>query len=395
MLIPITNSDLRHYSSKISTLIAWPLPDSAAVRQFLHEQQDRVNFYRYLQWQCDVQLHAVKETAHRAGMPIGLYLDFAVGIDPHGADAWSFQDQVASGASIGAPPDLFSPLGQNWGLSPPDPESLRDRCCTFLAEGFRRSTRHSGILRLDHAMGLFRLFWVPEGRPARGGAYVSYPADDLLGVLAIESRRNQTIVVGEDLGTVTPEIRRRLMKRGLLSYCLLLFEKSRHGFLPPHRYAEQAMASFTTHDLPTLAGFWAGRDIEIKERVGLYPDKTLADRDRNTRAHDRQALLNALARERLLPSGHAARAEGMKTVDTTIAAAVYRYLARTPSWLVAVPLEDLLGDVDTPNIPGANSKQYPVWRIKAGPPHSTLEDWRKLARVNAIARALNAERPRR
>jgi 4-alpha-glucanotransferase len=376
----------------------WPTafhrPDSSDVLAFLRERQQRVDLYRYLQWQCDLQLQIVEQTARRAGMPIGLYLDFAVGIDPHGADAWSFQDHVIRGASIGAPPDLFSPRGQNWGLSPPDPDAIRQRGVAFLAEGFRRSTRHCGILRLDHAMGLFRLFWVPEGRSATEGAYVAYPAEDLLGVLAIESRQQDAIIVGEDLGTVTPEIRRRLMQRGLLSSRLLLFEKSRTGFLPPHRYPTDALTSFTTHDLPTLAGFWAGRDIEMKQRLGLYPDQAVAERDRKGRAGDRRALLNALAREHLLPARYGSRTEDLTSIDATVSAAVYRYLARTPSWMVAVPLEDLLGDVDTPNIPGADPKRYPVWRVKAGPPGSTMEHYLKSARVRAIARAMNAERPR-
>jgi 4-alpha-glucanotransferase len=369
-------------------------PDSPSVQRFLRSHQCRVNFYGYLEWQCDEQLKKVQSAARRASMPIGLYTDFAIGIDPHGADAWAFQDDFAKGASVGAPPDLFSPKGQNWGLTPPHPDRIADSGYRLFVEAFRRNMRHSGLFRLDHAMGLFRLFWIPEGRSAAEGAYVKYPAQDLLGILALESRRHHAIVVGEDLGTVTPDIRAHLMQAGLLSYRLLFFEKSDAGtFLPPHHYPQQAMTAVTTHDLPTLRGFWTGRDIVLKEELGLYPDDTLIERDKGMRHRDRQALLTALRNARVLPRHHYPEGSTIHEQDKMLCRAVYTYLARTPCYLLAVPLEDLLGDLDTPNLPGAPGDQYPVWRMKAGPAGSTIDTWSRLPRPRMLAQVLSRERP--
>jgi (1->4)-alpha-D-glucan 1-alpha-D-glucosylmutase len=377
----------------------WPpeyqLPDSPSVQRFFRNHPNQINFYVYLEWQCDEQLKRVQSAAQRAGMPIGLYTDLAIGIDPNGADAWAFQNDFTRGASVGAPPDLFSPKGQDWGLLPPHPERIVDNGYRLFVEGFRRNMRHSGLFRLDHAMGLFRLFWIPEGRSAAEGAYITYPSQELLGILALESRRHAVIVVGEDLGTVTPDIRTRLMQAGLLSYRLLLFEKSDGGrFLPPHRYPDQAMTAVTTHDLPTLRGFWMGRDIELKEQLGLYPDDGLIERDKDARHRDRQALLAALKHARLLSKEYP-EASSVPDLDETLCRAVYTYLARTPCHLLAVPLEDLLGDRETPNLPGASADQYPVWRMKAGPAASTMDTWSRLPRARMLAQVLSRERPLR
>lgn len=375
----------------------WPLefqhPDSPAVQRFLRRHEHQANFYSYLEWQCDEQLKHVQLAARRAGMPIGLYTDFAIGIDPNGADAWAFQDDFVQGASVGAPPDLFSPKGQNWGLAPPHPERIAKSGYRLFVEGFRRNMRHSGLFRLDHAMGLFRLFWVPQGRSAADGAYVTYPSQELLGILALESRRQGVIIVGEDLGTVTPEIRTNLMEAGLLSYRLLLFEKSEAGaFLLPQRYPVQAMTAVTTHDLPTLRGFWAGRDIEWKDALGLYPDPALIERDKEARHRDKQALLAALKKTHLLPQ-HSAQAAAIRELDDTLSQAIYTFLARTPSRLLVVPLEDLLGDDETPNLPGVPVDQYPGWRMKAGPVGSSMETWSKSAHVRMLTQILTRERP--
>ena len=377
---------------------AWPAefqhPDSPAVQRFLRRHGHRTDLYSYLEWQCHEQLQHVQSVARRAGMPIGLYTDFAIGINPNGSDAWAFQDDMAQGASVGAPPDLFSPKGQNWGLAPPHPERIIKSGYRLFVEGFRRNIRHSGLLRLDHAMGLFRLFWVPDGRSAADGAYVTYPSQDLLGILALESRRHRVIVVGEDLGTVTPDIRASLMRAGLLSYRLLLFQKSEAGlFIPPHGYPSQAMAAVTTHDLPTLRGFWAGRDIEWKDALGLYPDRTLIEQDKEARHRDKQALLAALKEVHLLPKRYTVQAFALPELNDVLREAIYTFLARTPSRLLAVPLEDLLGDCETPNLPGAPVDRYPVWRMKAGPADSTMETWSKIPTVRRLTHMLARERP--
>ena len=370
-------------------------PDAPGVKPFQAAHEDRVTFFQYLEWQCDLQLKAVQSAAKQAGMAIGLYKDLAVGLAPNGADAWAFQDHIVQRASIGAPPDLFSPRGQNWGLTPLHPAKILADGYSLFVECFRQNMRHSGLIRIDHAMGLFRLFWVPEGKSPPEGGYVSYPANDFLGILALESHRQKVMIVGEDLGTVTPQIRSQLMEAGLLSYRLLLFEKTASGaFIPPHRYPSQTMVSVTTHDLPTLHGFWIGRDIELKEQLGLYPHKELIDRDRESRRRDRHALLSALSKEQLLSPSPRRDPDQTSDMDDALSKAVYTYLSRTPCRLVAVPLEDLLGDRETPNLPGASASAYPIWRMKAGPAGMTIENWRHLPRVHALVEAF-AQRTRK
>ena len=198
-------------------------------------------------------------------------LDLPVGIHPYGADAWMFQQELANGFTIGAPPDWFNRYGQNWELVAPLPAKMRTNHYQFFIETIRHNMRHGGVLRLDHALGLFRLFVIPDGGSGKEGTYLRFPVDELLAIVALESVRNRVVVVGEDLGTVTPSIKKRLAQAGLLSYRVLLFEKTANGgFRSPDQYPENALVSATTHDLPTLHGFWIGRDIEVKARIGFY-----------------------------------------------------------------------------------------------------------------------------
>jgi len=372
----------------------WPIEyqdaSSPAVEEFAKLHQKRIRFFQYLQWQCADQLEASNATAKEAGMSLGLYHDLAVGIDPHGADAWNFQEQLAKGVSIGAPPDFFNLSGQNWNLQPPIPGCLRSQAYRFLRETFHHNMQYGGMLRVDHALGLFRLYWIPEGKSGSEGAYVRYPPDELLAILALESVRHQVMVVAEDLGTVTPEIRRKFAQAGLLSYRLLMFEKpSGKGYRTPKRFPEQALASVNTHDLPTLRGFWSGRDIETKEQIGLYPSVSHIAQDRVTRTQDRQALLKALNQQRLLPKGTSTRAEEVPQLSNELCQATYAYLARTPCRVVATSLEDLLGEVDTPNVPGAPEGAYPVWQCKLSRP---FEEWQYDPELLKFAEAVNRER---
>ena len=374
---------------------AWPKayrhPDSPAVQRVAARSLSRVQFYQYVEWQCRMQLAEVQAAARRAGMAIGLYQDMAVGIDPHGADAWAFQDQLVSNASIGTPPELFSPGGQRWNLAPFHPERIRTDGYRLFADCYRRTMQASGLIRIDHAMGLFRLFWIPDGLDPAQGTYVRYPSEDFLGILALESLRQRVMVIGEDLGTVTPAIRARLMAGGLLSYRLLLFEQTAKGrFAKPSRFPIQAAAAVATHDLPTLRGFWIGRDIEWKTRLKLYARSQWRERDVATRERDKQALLDALARERLLPAGCPRTADAVPVMSDELCRAVYAYVARTPSRLVLLSLEDLLGDIETPNVPGDHA--YPSWRIKTGPSESSWEDWETLDRVRQLAAIMRARR---
>ncbi len=376
----------------------WPpeyrQPATEAVRRFQARHRSRLEFFQYLEWLCQEQLASAQAAAGRAGMSIGIYQDMAVGIDPDGADAWCFQDQLAADASIGTPPELFSPAGQNWHLAPLIPEHVRADGYRLFAETYRRNLRSCGLLRIDHAMSLFRLFWIPDGLRARDGGYVRYPFEEFLAVLAVESHRQQVAIVGEDLGTVTPAIRRRLSTGGLLSYRLLLFEQTAQGrFARPSRFPVQALAAVTTHDLPTLKGFWLGRDIDWKRRLRLYATRAMEARDRRTRRRERQALLDAVRREGLLPRDCPTSATEIRAPSDALCRAVYAYLARTPSRLVAISLEDLLGDTETPNLPGRHA--YPSWRLKAGPPGTTLEDWPSLRQVADMARILCQERQAR
>lgn len=373
----------------------WPKayrhPDLPAVKRVAACCRSRIQLFQYVEWQCQQQVTSVQAAARRAGMTIGLYKDMAVGIDPHGADAWAFQDQLVAAASIGTPPELFSPNGQRWNLAPFHPRQIRMAGYRLFADCYRRTMQACGVIRIDHAMGLFRLFWIPAGLVPAEGTYVRYPSDDFLGILALESHRQKVMVIGEDLGTVTPAIRAQLMASGLLSYRLLLFEQTaKGGFARPSRFPRHAAAAVATHDLPTLRGFWIGRDIELKAQLNLYTKSQWRTRDLATRARDKQALLDALARERLLPEGCPRSAEAVPMLTDELCRAVYAYVARTPSRLLLLSLEDLLGDIETPNIPGDHA--YPSWRIKAGPSGSTWEDWTKLDRVLLMAGVIRKQR---
>lgn len=372
----------------------WPReyqdPTSVAVEEFSHRNFERLQFFQYVQWQCVEQLHQLNVAAKKAGVSFGLYHDLAVGIDAGGADAWIFQDQLARGVSIGAPPDTFNLSGQNWGLQSPIPSRLRSHAFQYFRETLSHNMEFGGMLRIDHALGLFRLYWIPDGKSGSEGAYVRFPVDELLAILALESVRHQVMVVAEDLGTVTPTIRRKFAQAGLLSYRLLMFEKgSGQRYRAPNMYPELALASVNTHDLPTLRGFWVGRDIETKDQIGLYPSLAHMDEDRVTRIRDRQALLHALGKENLLPHGTSALAEDLPNLSDDLCQATYAYLARTPCRIVATSLEDLLGEVDTPNIPGAPEGAYPVWQKKLSRP---FEEWQNDPGLLEFAAAVHRER---
>ncbi|HBP86511.1 MAG TPA: 4-alpha-glucanotransferase, partial [Nitrospiraceae bacterium] len=229
----------------------WPKdyqsPLSPHVQTFSRKHSARINFFRYLEWLCQGQLEEVRKTARRIRMPVGLYQDLAVGIDPNGYEAWAFQNQLVTQASIGTPPEIFSPKGQNWNLVPLSPEHLHQQGYEVFIKTFQSMMEGGGLLRIDHAMGLFRLFWIPRGKSPSEGAYIHYPAEALLAILALESHKSGTAIVGEDLGTITPHIRKTLSLSGLLSYRLLLFEKTKTGnFIPPHRYKKPAMVAVST-----------------------------------------------------------------------------------------------------------------------------------------------------
>ncbi|HWH35023.1 MAG TPA: 4-alpha-glucanotransferase, partial [Acidimicrobiales bacterium] len=335
----------------------WPeelqRPDSPAVADAGARLRERVGFHSWLQWLLDRQLAAAGDLA--------VVSDLAVGFDPGGADAWAWQDLLALDMRVGAPPDEFNAQGQDWGLPPFVPWRLRDCGYRPFIETVRSALRHAGGLRVDHVMGLFRLFWIPAAGGSGTGTYVRYPASELLDILALESHRAGAFVVGEDLGTVEDSVRRELADRAVLSYRLLWFEDR-----PPEEFPHQALAAVTTHDLPTIAGMWTGADLADQQEIGLAPSE-----------EGQESLRRRLARAAGVGDGAA--------VDEVTEGA-YRALARCPSRLLAATLDDALGVRERPNMPGTTD-QWPNWSLALPLP---LEDIEVDPRVAAVTRALGA-----
>ena len=365
---------------------AWPqvmrTPTSVAVRIFADTHRTRVDFHRWLQFEIDRQLSEAAAHARAAGMRIGLYQDLAIGTAATGADAWAFPHLFVREASIGAPPDPYAAQGQNWGLPPMDPRALyRDRYRYFI-ELVRSGFAHAGALRIDHVMGLFRLFWIPEGKPGDEGAYVRYPWRDLLGILALESVRNNALVVGEDLGTVPADVPAALEKWGVLSSKVLYFERDGDGgFKPARSYPSLALATANTHDMATVSGFWQGRDIDIRRDVGLIASDADAERARSERAGDRRALLARLVEEGLLPSADA------EPTTTELTGAVHAFLCRTPARLAGMSLDDLAGELEAVNVPGVGPEIHASWTRKMRDPLEVIATSNEVrARLRCAAR---------
>ena len=319
-------------------------PRSPAVAEFAREHERDVLLYKFLQWHIDRQLAETQAYAIEKGMRLGLYHDLALATDRYGADLWANRSFYVAGCRVGAPPDDFSPHGQDWAFPPPNRDTHRSTGYELFAQSIRKNARHGGALRIDHVMRFFRLYWIPDNLDATSGAYVRDYAQDLLGILALESARGKFIVVGEDLGTVTDEVREALARSGILSYRLLWFEKNPDGtFRRPDEYPRQAVVSTTTHDLPTLAGFCAGRDIETRRAAGLI---------------DQAAYEAQLA----------ARAQEKRQLDEALNAAGFPgdpigFLLSTPCALAVINQEDLTGETEQQNLPGS-TWQYPNWRRK-------------------------------
>ncbi|MCE1191579.1 MAG: malto-oligosyltrehalose synthase [Acidovorax sp.] len=367
---------------------AWPQalrdPQSPAVQAFLDEHADAVAYRFWLQWLAHDQLAQASATA-RALMPIGLYCDLAVGAADGGTDTWADQALYARGMNAGAPPDPLSPHGQDWGLPPMNPVALAAAHYLPLQRMLAAVMEPAGAVRMDHVMALMRLFWTSEA----GGTYVAYPLEAMLAVLAIESHRHRCMVIGEDLGNVAPRMREAMAEHALLSYRPLIFERLNGGaFRPPAQWPVQALAVVTTHDLPTLAGFWAADDVALHDALG-WLDGDARLRAQLDRARDRTHLLAALDAEGLLPEGATLDAQSVPEMTPALAAAVHRYLARTPCHLVGVQLEDLLGQREQPNVPGTTDNVHPNWRRRMAVP---LEQLAATPFFAAITAAVHAER---
>jgi 4-alpha-glucanotransferase len=353
----------------------WPAayrrPGCAEVARFRAGHQDEVAYHAWLQWLLDEQLAAVPVPADG----LGVVNDLAVGFAPDGFDAWWFQDELAPGITVGAPPDPLGPHGQDWGVPPFVPARLAAHAYEPFARTIRAGMAHAGGLRIDHVMGLFRLFWIPEGAEPADGTYVAYPADDLLGVLALESARARALVVGEDLGTVAPGVRERLAAEGVLSYRLAWFERGADGRRRRAAdYPRLALAAATTHDLPTIAGFLDGSDLAELRDIGVVAGDGVVDAAA-VQERERASLRRLLQEEGLLDAGEP---DGGAT-----AAALHAFLARTPAMLVAATLEDALEVRRRPNVPGTTTER-PNWSLPLPVPLEELAGDPRLRRIAAV-----------
>ena len=339
----------------------WPTehrhPESPAVARFASEHVERVAFHAWLQWLLDEQLD-------RAGRVLRLVTDLAIGFDGEGADAWAWQDLLAHGVTVGAPPDDFALDGQDWGLPPFVPHRLRSAGYRPFIETVRAGLRHAGGMRIDHVMGLFRLYWVPGGATPRDGAYVRYPTNDLLAILALESERAGALVIGEDLGTVEPGVRERLLAERILSTRVVWFEST-----APATYPRLSLAAVTTHDLPTVRGLWTGSDLREQAAVGV-----------RSNVEGTEALRTQL---RTLTG----LADDASFDD--VALAIHRRLAEAPSVLIAATLDDALGVAERPNLPGTKADRRPNWALALP---EVLEQIETDPRVRAVGEALR-DRP--
>jgi glycogen operon protein len=331
--------------------------EAGAVAAFVQENARLVRFHLYLQWLCERQFARASAEGRDSGLWLGFYRDLAVGAASEGAEAWANADQLLRRTSTGAPPDPFAECGQNWGLQPPNPIAWRRSAYSFFAGLAAANMRHAGALRIDHAMGLARLFVIPTGAKSRQGAYLSYPADDLTAILALESWRARCLVVGEDLGTVPWGFRETMDAAGILSYRVFWFERSGCDFTPPAYYPRKSLACLTTHDLPTFTGWWQGEDIREKEALGFLSEEE-AEAAREGRISDKRALLRLIGREDLgNPAGLAAPA------DASIVAAAHRLLGGASSFITIAQLDDIVGEVTAVNLPGTDFER-PNWRRK-------------------------------
>ena len=351
--------------------------DSPAVQAFARDHADRVDFESWLQWVLDEQLQQAQAKAENAGMSLGVMHDLAVGVHPGGADAWRLQDVYAQGVRVGAPPDPYNQLGQDWSQPPWRPDRLAELGYQPFRDLIGAVLRHAGGVRVDHVIGMFRLWWIPAGRPADEGTYLRYDHTALIGVLALEAHRAGAVVVGEDLGVVAPEARDFLRSRGILGTSILWFEYGADGGpLPAEHWREWCLASVTTHDLPPTAGYLAGDQVRLQHQLGLL-EGDLDDELASAREHV-EGWLAEVRRRGVLDDGD------------DVVEALHRYLALTPARLLCVALGDAVGDRRTQNQPGTTN-EYPNWRVPLAGPDGvpiSLEEVFASHRARALARTV-------
>ncbi|MFF5309548.1 4-alpha-glucanotransferase [Streptomyces massasporeus] len=370
----------------------WPTglrdPRSAETTEARNGLMDRVDFWSRLAWLTDTQLTAAQRAGLEAGMPVGIVHDLAVGVHPGGADAWAQQEHFAAGMSVGAPPDAFNARGQDWGLPPWRPDRLAESGYAPFRDLLRALFRYAGALRIDHVMGLFRLWWVPQGHPPTEGTYVRYDAEAMLAVLVLEASRAGALVIGEDLGTVEPGVREALRERGVLGTSVLWFERDWDGDgrpLPPDGWRADCLATATTHDLPSTAARLTGEHVELRDSLGLLTRPL--EEERAEAAADAGEWLSLLSRLGLL---RGTGGGGDMSSEEAQIQAVHRFLLRTPARMVGVWLPDGVGDRRPQNLPGTWD-QYPNWRLPIADARGrpvTLEDLAASPRLHALMEVL-------
>jgi 4-alpha-glucanotransferase len=352
---------------------------SPAVARWAGENRSLVEFQLWMQWIADQQLKAASEAA--STMAIGLYRDLAVGSDPAGAEMWCHSDALLPNVHIGAPADIWNPAGQDWGLPPFHPKRLRHEAYRPFIELLQSNMRYSGALRIDHAMALKRLYWIPASGKASDGAFIEYPMDDLIGILALESHRNRCLVIGEDLGTVPAGFRERMQEANVLSYKVLFFERNEQGFARPEDYPYLSLSVASSHDLPTLSGWWLESDLNAKATLNLFPSPTLEQEARQQRTVDRRDLISRLRSQNLISCAE---------VDPqTFSSAAHGFLGRTGSMITLIQLDDLTGEIEQVNMPATTDATNPNWRRKQS---ISLEDLNERTELNELASALQETR---
>ncbi|MFH8135877.1 4-alpha-glucanotransferase [Pantoea osteomyelitidis] len=366
---------------------AWQNTQLPAVQSWCEEHVDEIRCWMWLQWLAQTQFAQCWQRCQQLGMAVGLYRDLAVGVAESSAETWHDPELYRMKASVGAPPDRLGPLGQNWGLPPMDPHVMLARGYQPFIDLLRANMRDCGALRIDHVMAMLRLWWIPYGESADKGAYVFYPVDDLLAIMALESQRQRCMVIGEDLGTVPKEIVGKLRNSGIFSWKVLWFEQQRNGaYRLPQSWPRQSIASASTHDLPTLSGFWDAGDFALGEKLGLYPNETVLQQLHEQRAKQKQALLEALRQAGALAENSGETRD--ETMTPALNQAIHRFLAKTNSALLGLQPEDWLGMTTPVNVPGTVD-EYPNWRRRLT---VTIEALFKDEEVNRLLKEVSQQR---
>ncbi len=346
----------------------WPAEwhaKGAEAERFAAAASGTIEFHLFAQWIAARSFEAVQDKARAAGMRIGLIADLAIGMSPGGSHAWSRPRDLLPGLNVGAPPDPFNARGQDWGLTAFSPHALAAHGFEPFLATLRAAMRHAGGVRIDHVMGLARLWVIPQGAPPGDGAYIAYPVADLLRLLALESHRHRAIVIGEDLGTVEPAFRKLLSAAGVAGMDVLWFQRKGNSFLPPAKWRRDAAAMTSTHDLPTVAGWWKGHDIETRASIGLVSDRK---QELKARTKERAALWRAFRQAGVVAADAPVTRDARRAVDAAIA-----FTARAPAALALIPLEDVLGLTEQPNIPGTID-EHPNWRHRLERPAAEVLD---------------------